>query len=132
MAADADTAEREMRHTTADLAAPRRPEPESPEHTPTAESGDYDAPSDQVEDYDAAVDDEPDGTELAGQLMSYARLATTVALVAVLVLTGLVGWLAFRSYRSHQAQQQRELFVRVGRQGALNLTTIDWVCCTIR
>jgi Mce-associated membrane protein len=126
MAADADTAEREMRQTTADLAAPRRPEPEIPEQTPTAESGDYDDPSDQVDDYNTAVDDEPDGTGPTKQLMSHARLAMAVGLVAVLVLAGLVGWLGFRSYRSHQAQQQRELFVRVGRQGALNLTTIDW------
>ena len=46
-------------------------------------------------------------------------------MVAV-VLTALVGWLGLRAYQLHRAQQQRELFIQVGRQGALNLTTIDW------
>ena len=57
--------------------------------------------------------------------MSHVRLATIVGLVAVVVLAGLTGWLGFRAYKSHQADEQRELFLQVGRQGALNLTTID-------
>ncbi|ABK64493.1 hypothetical protein I549_4545 [Mycobacterium avium subsp. avium 2285 (R)] len=44
----------------------------------------------------------------------------------VVVLGGLTGWLAYRGYQSHQADEQRNMFVQVGRQGALNLTTIDW------
>jgi Mce-associated membrane protein len=44
----------------------------------------------------------------------------------VVVLAGLTGWLGFRTYQSHQADEQRKLFLQVGRQGALNLTTIDW------
>ena len=36
------------------------------------------------------------------------------------------GYLGYQAYRSHQEQQQRELFVQGARQGALNLTTIDW------
>ena len=31
-----------------------------------------------------------------------------------------------RAYQAHQAQEQRKLFLQAGRQGALNLTTIDW------
>jgi Mce-associated membrane protein len=31
-----------------------------------------------------------------------------------------------RAYQSHQVQQQRALFLQVGRQGAINLTTIDF------
>lgn len=31
-----------------------------------------------------------------------------------------------RAYESHQAQEQRRLFLQVGRQGALNLTTISY------
>ena len=46
--------------------------------------------------------------------------------IVALVLTALVGWLGLAAYQSHRAQQQRELFIQAGRQGALNLTTIDW------
>ena len=58
--------------------------------------------------------------------MSHVKLATIAGLVAVVVLAGLTGWLGFRAYKSHQADEQRKLFLEVGRQGALNLTTIDW------
>lgn len=54
------------------------------------------------------------------------RLAAAVGLVAVLSLGGLVGWLGVRTYEMRQDQDMRELFLRVGRQGAVNLTTIDW------
>ena len=59
--------------------------------------------------------------------MSHVRLATILGLVVVVALAGLVGWLGFRAYESHKtAEQQRSLFLQVGRQGALNLTTIDF------
>ena len=57
--------------------------------------------------------------------MSQVRLATIAGLVLVLALGGLTGWLGFRAYESRQAEQQRQLFLQVGRQGALNLTTIE-------
>lgn len=53
-------------------------------------------------------------------------LAVTVGSVVVVAVAGLVGWLGLRAYQSHQAQHQRDLFVQVGRQGALNLTTISY------
>lgn len=58
--------------------------------------------------------------------MSVVRLATIAGLVLVVALAGLTGWLGFRAYESHKADEQRKLFLQVGRQGALNLTTIDW------
>ena len=85
--------------------------------------------AEKAEDYDAAVDDEADASEDAAPVkkpMSPARLATVLGMVMVVALGVLVGWLGFRVYQSHQAQQQRELLIQVGRQGALNLTTIDW------
>lgn len=57
---------------------------------------------------------------------SQVRLVAAVGLAAVVALTALAGWLGFGAYQSDQDQHQRELVLQVGRQGALNLTTIDW------
>ncbi len=43
-----------------------------------------------------------------------------------MALAGLTGWLGFRAYESRKAADERNLFLQVGRQGALNLTTIDY------
>ncbi|WP_146221102.1 hypothetical protein [Mycolicibacterium moriokaense] len=53
------------------------------------------------------------------------RAAVAAGLSILLVLSGLTGWLGYRTYEVRQAQQRRELFLEVGRQGALNLTTIS-------
>lgn len=46
---------------------------------------------------------------------------------AVVVALGcLTAWLGFRTYEVRQAQAERNLLVAVARQGALNLTTIDY------
>lgn len=57
--------------------------------------------------------------------MSAVRMAALFGVSVVVVLAALAGWLGFRTYQSHQAESQRQLFLQVGRQGALNLTTID-------
>lgn len=54
------------------------------------------------------------------------RLLVAVGLAVVVVMAGLVGWLGTRAYQSRQADQQRQLFLHVGRQAALNLTTISY------
>lgn len=69
------------------------------------------------------------GGELAPpsrKFMSAPRRATLFGLAVVVALAMLVGWLGFRVYQSHQVQIQRSQFLQVARQGALNLTTIDW------
>ncbi len=53
------------------------------------------------------------------------RAALILGLVMVAVLGGLIGWLGMRSVSSNEQAAQRELFLNVGRQGALNLTTIE-------
>jgi Mce-associated membrane protein len=79
---------------------------------------------DEAEDEDDPEPDlEPDD---ATPRISHVRLASIVGLVLVLALGGLVGWLGFRAYQSHQLDAQRKVFLQVGRQGALNLTTIDY------
>ncbi|BBZ15586.1 Mce protein [Mycobacterium branderi] len=86
---------------------------------------------DDAEDYDAAVDAgaDPDSDDKAASTkrpMSPVRQATALGLLMVVALAGLLGWLGYRMYQTHQARQERELLIQVGRQGALNLTTIDW------
>jgi Mce-associated membrane protein len=58
--------------------------------------------------------------------MSHLRLALIAGVVVVLALSGLVGWLGYRAHHANAQQEQRNLFLQVGRQGALNLTTIDF------
>jgi Mce-associated membrane protein len=75
-------------------------------------------------DYDEGAPDEEAAP--AKPRMSHLQLATIIGLVLVVALAGLTGWLGFRTYQSHKADEERNLFLQVGRQGALNLTTIDW------
>ncbi len=57
-----------------------------------------------------------------------SRVATAlVAGVAVVVaLGGLAGWLGYRAYEKYEASAKRDLFVQVARQGAVNLTSINY------
>jgi Mce-associated membrane protein len=87
------------------------------------------AQAENAEDYDAATDDDLDASDDVAPVnkpMSPVRLAAILGLAIVIALGALVGWLGFRAYQAREAQQQRNLFVQVGRQGAVNLTTIDW------
>lgn len=99
------------------------PDSETTEVAEAAESVDDDAvefvDEDAVED--AAAADVPKKPP-----MSRVKLATIVGLVVVVALGGLVGWLGWRANESRQAEQQRQLFLQVGRQAAINLTTIDY------
>ncbi|WP_085250257.1 mammalian cell entry protein [Mycobacterium riyadhense] len=67
-----------------------------------------------------------------GQLTTVAhthqspRRAALFGLAVVVVLAILLCWLGFRFHQSQQAQAERSQFLQVARQGALNLTTIDW------
>jgi Mce-associated membrane protein len=90
------------------------------------DQGDVDDDADGDDDF-GADDEEPAlVADAATPAMSHVRLALVAGLVVILALGGLTGWLGFRAYQSHQVDAQRKVFLQVGRQGALNLTTIDF------
>lgn len=87
---------------------------------------------DTVEDLEDN-DSEPDSGLESGELAPHStkagrtlRHAILFGLATVIALSGLVGWIGFRAHQSHHVQAQRNLYLQVARQGALNLTTIDW------
>lgn len=60
-----------------------------------------------------------------GRLSGVGRALVASGLV-VAALAGLTGWLGYRDYAQHRTQAQRDLFIRAARQGAVNLTTLDF------
>lgn len=118
-----------------------------PDIPTTNESVDEATELDAAEHIDAAPDEEAekihsedgDGGERpsAGRLARWResvqrrRLSRTgAALVAsgliVATLAGLSGWLGYRAYQKHEAQTRQNLYVVTARQGAVNLTTINY------
>jgi Mce-associated membrane protein len=90
---------------------------------------------DAVEDIDGIEGDavEPDTGQADAdvplppkKIISATWRAMLLGLAVVVALAGLVGWFGVRANHSHQAQAQRNLYLQVAKQGALNLTTIDW------
>jgi Mce-associated membrane protein len=81
---------------------------------------DDDADADADDDADDAVGDE------AGRWSPHLRWGLVAGLVAVLAIGGLSGWLGVRAHHAQQAKQQDELYLQVAKQGAVNLTTIDY------
>ncbi len=81
-----------------------------------------------VDDVDDAAGDtediDPSGS--AAPRPHGLRLALAMGLLIVTALGGLVGWLGFRADESHQREQERAIFLAAARQGALNLTTINY------
>jgi Mce-associated membrane protein len=97
------------------------------------EAADTEAADTEAADTEAADTDAESGKaarklarKAARKSWSAERLGLVVGLVAVVALAGLGGWLGVRAYHSHQELQRRELFLAVGRQGAINLTTISY------
>lgn len=52
--------------------------------------------------------------------------AGLVGVALVVALAALTGWLGYNFYQVHHEQQRRAMFVDTARQGATNLTSIDW------
>jgi Mce-associated membrane protein len=58
--------------------------------------------------------------------VSVVRRAILFGVATVVTVAALAGWLGFRAYQAHQWQAERSQFLQAARQGAVNLTTIDW------
>jgi Mce-associated membrane protein len=132
MAADADTANRKL---SANAAIEEPPPSLCPadegaaKATSDAEKSATPDPLESATEKDCASTDDDLSAgiqDAARKDTSHLRQALIWGTIVALVLAALVGWLGFAAYQSHRAQQQRALFIQVGRQGALNLTTIDW------
>ena len=143
MADDADAPEGELTESSASEEKSGAVEPESAaQEGSTASPADKDAPeAADATNADEEPADEPSEEEAVSsdeeaaaaaevkppkQPMSHVRLALIAGLVVVVALAGLTGWTGFRAYKAYQGEKERQLFLQVGRQGALNLTTIDW------
>jgi Mce-associated membrane protein len=122
-------------------------EPDTPEtdekvtESTAADIEDPDQPNEATEDDVEQVADvdetDEDANQSEGRLARWrqragsrrlSRVGTALVASAVIVATlaGLAGWLGFRAYQKHEAQLQRDLFVQIARQGAVNLTTINY------
>lgn len=87
---------------------------------------DIDAVDIDAEDIDAE-DDAGRGTKKrVPKWVSSIPSPTAVGVAIIVALLGLGGWLGFRVHQDDQVQAQRNLYVQVARQTAINLTTIDY------
>lgn len=57
---------------------------------------------------------------------SSIRLAIGIGAAVIVGLSCAIGWWGYRAYEDRHAKAESNLFVTVARQGALNLTTIDY------
>lgn len=126
MGADADASDgqlNEMDTTTSPAHAEANLSEPDVEGVPSA-CADHEVAEGDLQDYDAAVADE--ASVSATTRDTHLRLLKVAGIALVVVMAAIVGWLGFRAYQVHQAEAQRQLFLQIGRQTALNLTTIDW------
>jgi Mce-associated membrane protein len=89
--------------------------------------------ADEVEDIDCqdVADDaegvtDPDTGKPARQWLSGTKGLIAASIIAIVGLLGVGGWLGFRIHQDNQVQEQRNLYVQVARQTAINLTTINY------
>jgi Mce-associated membrane protein len=82
---------------------------------------------DDLDEVDGIDDEEAQSAyRPAHSRLSRVGWALVASAVIVAALSGLTGWLGYRAYEKHEAQSRRALFVQTARQGAVNLTTINY------
>ncbi|MFV8050129.1 Mce protein [Mycobacterium sp. 48b] len=96
--------------------------PESSQSAPEAEVAEPEATEREAEEVEETAE------AAVPKRRGFLRGPTAVLVGAVLVvaLAALTGWLGYNFYQVHQEQQLRTMFVDTARQGATNLTSIDW------
>src|SRR3984885_13315571 len=87
---------------------------------------DIDADDIDAEDIDAEDDAAHDTKKRLPKWVSSIPRPIAVGVAIIVGLLGLGGWLGFRVHHDNQVQAQRNLYVQVARQTAINLTTIDY------
>jgi Mce-associated membrane protein len=84
------------------------------------------ADTDQApEAHPAEIADQRTDARDQGRQRPEVRLAMAVGAVVVVAVAGLAGWTSYGAWRCYQAEQQRNLFLRVARQSAHDMTTIS-------
>jgi Mce-associated membrane protein len=87
---------------------------------------DIDAEDIDAEDIDAEDAGAEETKKPARQWLSNIPKPIAVGVTIIVALAGLGGWLGYRVHQDHQVQAQRNLYVQVARQTAINLTTINY------
>jgi Mce-associated membrane protein len=99
------------------------------DETPDAEPADVEAVTGKTHpEHPEHADDVDDGARGMRWRwrMTPPRLALLIGLTMAAALAALIGILGVRAYHAHQSAALRALYLQAGRQGAVNLTTIDW------
>jgi Mce-associated membrane protein len=104
---------------------------EKAESVDAAELVDAESAADELNAEDIDADDtedvaDQDTEKSARQWVSGTRGLIAAGVAAILALVGLGGWLVYRVHEDNQVQAQRNLYVQVARQTAINLTTINY------
>jgi len=102
---------------------------ETSEAPELVDAEDIDAEDTDVEDYKAEepeADAELGARSLVQSWFSSIPGPISLSVAIIVALVGLGGWLGFRVHQDHQVQAQRNLYLQVARQTAINLTTIDY------
>jgi Mce-associated membrane protein len=81
--------------------------------------------ADPAERLSSTVDDESDANAVARQRSPSLRRPLALGAIILIALGGLFAWLGYRGLETKQLEHQRDLFLQVGRQAALDLTTIS-------
>jgi Mce-associated membrane protein len=98
------------------------------------ELGDDELNVEDIDAEDADAEDTEDVEDIASQdtqkrarqWFSGTRGLIAASVAAIVALLGVGGWLGYRLHDDHQEQAQRNLYVQVARQTAINLTTINY------
>jgi Mce-associated membrane protein len=122
MAVDADAADGQLNGL---FAADASSSGDQEDPSPAAE--DSPIPDDDQGQTDQRQTDEHDNAETPRKkCLSRLQSGITMGAALVVAVGSLAGWLGYRTYQAHQAQAQRDQFIAIARQAALNLTSIDY------